>query len=762
MAWSMKMLTELDNFDTAWEHLRKIHLSELALLRSQMMTPNHVSGPWPQRSTGGCTSAEDHKQPTPGNGHLSAKEVDNMDLPASSIVQIERVPIAEAERCSQIGALGQGARTSRIQQLFPDLRIDAPENRYSQLKQQLAKQQDTWKTSSSLVDSPTPEPVRIRSQGSFDPQQDALTLRQTSSHSITSPSVTNVPDSAKFVALGVWQLSADSERPSLCTTPKLVPRCRGGPFARRSDMEEEPEDTKQQKANNAQRHCCHWRPMLVSPPDAVWKLVWDCVGMLLISWDMIMIPLQAFELPQSIFLNLMSWLITLFWTADILVSLRVGFYDRGMVIMDIRRIWKRYMMTWWPFDAVVVGVDWALIVGSASSELDVGRLGRVARVIRAIRVIRLLRLLKLKKIIADLQERIYSEYCFVLLTVFKLLVFILVMNHFIACLWYFLGSNVRGWVDKNLSNDTSAGYAYSTALHWSLTQFTPASMDVNPCNTWERLFAILVLIFALVTFSSFVSNITNSMTSLRNLSSEDAKQLWLIRRFLQQHKIQRSLSFRIINYLEFTCQAKKNRVQERDVQLLGNLSEPLRDELQYELKASCMSAHPFFCHMCTRMTVLMHRICRNAIRLHNFAAGDVLFDAGESASRMLFHVSGTLLYTPREGEYLEPPIRPGEWLVEPVLWTAWRHAGQLAADSECSLISLDSQQFASLATANSTIWELASQYAQFFINFLNSFKHIELTDVLRCESFYQEAMDSIMDKNTTSPAGLNAWFTTAL
>lgn len=33
---------------------------------------------------------------------------------------------------------------------------------------------------------------------------------------------------------------------------------------------------------------------------------------------------------------------------------------------------------------------------------------------------------------------------------------------------------------------------YLTSLHWSLTQFTPASMDVSARNEWERVMSILV------------------------------------------------------------------------------------------------------------------------------------------------------------------------------------------------------------------------------------------------------------------------------
>merc|ERR1719491_32015 len=106
----------------------------------------------------------------------------------------------------------------------------------------------------------------------------------------------------------------------------------------------------------------------------------------------------------------------------------------------------------------------------------------------------------------------------------KTLVFIVIINHYIACIWYMVGSGhfaSSAWTTKFLVNYPGEfPYAYATALHWSLTQFTPASMEVVPENTVERVFCVMVLVFAMVTFSSFISSITNAMTQLRNLNSD--------------------------------------------------------------------------------------------------------------------------------------------------------------------------------------------------------------------------------------------------
>merc|ERR1712072_764529 len=97
--------------------------------------------------------------------------------------------------------------------------------------------------------------------------------------------------------------------------------------------------------------------------------------------------------------------------------------------------------------------------------------------------------------------------------------------------------------------DAHFSYLYTTALHWSMTQFTPAGMEVHAHNQKERVYSIFVLLFAMITFSSFVSSITSSMTHLRKLKSEPAKQETILRRYFAENKISAELGQRIWKFL---------------------------------------------------------------------------------------------------------------------------------------------------------------------------------------------------------------------
>merc|ERR1712032_674460 len=109
-------------------------------------------------------------------------------------------------------------------------------------------------------------------------------------------------------------------------------------------------------------------------------------------------------------------------------------------------------------------------------------------------------------------EFIYTEQVKLLLRLVKLVILILFLNHYIACLWYAMAiwtNDSVTWLDRYVLTvdgleSHSGVLLYFTSLHWSLTQFTPATMDVAPTNATERAFAVFIVLFALMCFSSFV------------------------------------------------------------------------------------------------------------------------------------------------------------------------------------------------------------------------------------------------------------------
>ena len=92
----------------------------------------------------------------------------------------------------------------------------------------------------------------------------------------------------------------------------------------------------------------------------------------------------------------------------------------------------------------------------------------------------------------------------------------------------------------------------------------------------ERSFAIGVLLFALLVFSSFVASLTGATTSLRKITGRHSSQLWLLRKFLRQRQVSLDLQVRINRYINvvLTMAEKSVQYQEPWISVHGKGLEP--------------------------------------------------------------------------------------------------------------------------------------------------------------------------------------------
>eukprot|EP00439_Symbiodinium_sp_Y106_P075153 s2320_g14.t2 len=480
------------------------------------------------------------------------------------------------------------------------------------------------------------------------------------------------------------------------------------------------------------------KPGIISP-SGTYRMFWDLLGLLLILYDTVTIPLQVFEISRDQWSVTMDWVTLFFWTLDMFQSFFTGYFQEGVKVMDPRRIVRNYLKSWFWLDLLVVGPEWFTSMSPDAFGLDGVGIGRILRLGRAMRVLRLLRLFKLRRIVDALLELVESEYAFTIINLLKLLFAVLVLNHVIACVWYLVGKTAANmgqysWFEMSGHYPNDSIYMYFTSLHWSLTQFTPASMNVSAANTMERIMSICVLFFAMVAFSSIVGHITASMSHLQNLRGAQMKQFWMLRRYLKQRCIRRDLQLRITKFLEYKTQKEHDLVHSSSVVILDQLSEPLRKELSYEIMIQWLMSHPFFEVLSSKMPVIMHRLCHLALTEIALASSDVVFTAGHEGKQMLFVKHGELEYMRLGREVLDPPLLQKDWFVEAALWVSWRHMGDCRVLSPGELIAISNDVFAKEMRLHHLPWSFCKMYAIRFCEKLNAIEPKDLSDVLREET----------------------------
>ncbi|CAE8682109.1 unnamed protein product [Polarella glacialis] len=318
----------------------------------------------------------------------------------------------------------------------------------------------------------------------------------------------------------------------------------------------------------------------------------------------------------------------------------------------------------------------------------------------------------------------------ILVRVLKLLVFIMLINHLIACSWYAVGINdlerEDTWVKANDLKGKGTVYAYTTALHWSITQFTPASMEVVPMNELERSFTIVVIVSAMVIFSSFISTITNAMTQLRNLNSERNAELVKLRCFFSDHKVSASLVARISSCIHQSNKLTGSRVHSEGVSILELLPVSLKCDLAEEVFAPTLCAHPFILTWSEYYSRESKRLFL-AARSSSLGAKHELFNTGQVAESMYFLSSGAMVYV--RGDTRPARVSPGQWLAEPAFWIKWKHVGHASSTGKnCELVSLHCETAIRILSQDASTISGARRYAKTFAAYFDK-QFDQLSDV---------------------------------
>lgn len=511
----------------------------------------------------------------------------------------------------------------------------------------------------------------------------------------------------------------------------------------------------------------HCRGLILAPSSRS-RLFWDLVGLVALTYDMVRVPLQAFPMKRTTFDDSMDWITRVFWTLDMPASLFVGFYRKGELIKHWYPIVKHYLCTWFTLDAGLIASDWLtfyLEKGNGSSNSN--NYIRMIRFARFGRLLRLIRLFKLQRILQGFEDLIDTEALSIYLRMLKPMIFISCLNHILACAWFGIGTSdnyQERWVKAHEWEEANIPYLYLTSLHWSLSQFTVGNMDVHPHNTTERLFTVAVMMLGLSSFSSLLGGISNAVTQLRELKTDETRQLWLLRRYLKDYGISQKLSVRIFKYCDYAWRERRKKVQEQEVFLLQLLTHQLRDELNCEIQLPHLELHPLFAKMARLRSSTMDRICSKSLVNHHLACSDYVYQAGDPGTRMVFLIDGDLLYTQLQAcqeadgrsdstfeEKFMMNIETGMWTSEATLWTPWVQMGDLRASRECRLVCLEAANFCELMLQMQTMaWQLAKCYAARFIRFLNQSER--LSDILQLEFHPSQVLAAMIEEITLEAA----------
>jgi len=297
-----------------------------------------------------------------------------------------------------------------------------------------------------------------------------------------------------------------------------------------------------------------------------------------------------------------------------------------------------------------------------------------------------------------IQSRL-SESNRLILRVTSLVFGILYLNHFVACMWYIVGTQapsdtgLRWTLDVPQLGDfesMTTSYQYTTTLHWSVSQMTLGAIEITCQNTAERISNVTCLIFGLLFGSTLVSSLSATMVEFQMMRNGIRQRMRILRQYLRDNQVGVGVSLRVQKQVSERLSAKQS-VTAKDVAVLDLLTLSLRAELRFEVFKMHIQCHPLFRMWGTFDENFLRRLCNAGLDFVFLRTGDELFVPGVAQDEAYMVVKGKLRYTMEPESLLVQQrtleyVSEQQWLSEAALWSYWIHVGTAEAAAQSQLL----------------------------------------------------------------------------
>lgn len=488
-------------------------------------------------------------------------------------------------------------------------------------------------------------------------------------------------------------------------------------------------------------------------PQSSVALSWQLASLMVIMWDLIMIPLQQFELGSvDKQLDVVGYITSAYWFCDLILNFFKGHeLDNGLIEMRLASIAKHYARSWLLPDLVIVGADFFIIAVSleaSSGSSSAVRSTRIMRTPRLLRLVRLLRVHRIKKAFIVVANKISNMYVLLCARVFSGLLLLLLVNHFIACAWIALGQaefEGRSWIKElPVAEELEISEIYISALHWSITQFMPATNDIAPNNGIERLFTVVVIMFAMGVFSSFISSITNAVNSLREVRNEQIRRETILRKFFSERNLSTDLFLTIQDFCQ-KADVSTDKIQEQQVELLRETPESIQIRLHAEMFMPALTSAKWLVDPARNLdnqllSCLCHFSMAERICQPQF---EVFIPDGEVCSKVIVPLNSNLSYSLEGQNYDTVPA--WTWVCEYALWATWKHCGALVSHRTSRYIEVSVEEFCNqVSRSGGPLYEYLQTFGVLLVGVLEAMidDGVPLTD-LPCDD---DTIDNLTDR----------------
>lgn len=479
-------------------------------------------------------------------------------------------------------------------------------------------------------------------------------------------------------------------------------------------------------------------------PQSLERCFWDLLSCLCMAYDLVTLPMMVFNVENSEVMKGIGWFSVIFWTLDLLMSTRTGFFDGVELQMEPVKVAVHYGKTFLVPDLLIVSLEWIVRLTEDLQLMRQSGLGRITKGMRIFRVVRLLRLSLLAK---KIETSLTSAFWRLFFSMWKMGCLLFFAVHTLTCGWYGIGTAFEGWAVPYEHETLMAKYL--EACRWTLSQINGRTDQEKDRNSHEKLYTCGVGIFTIMFMSFFVSSVTTHMVELQGMLNQKNQYTRLLNAFLDRHR----LSWGVVLLAREHAKRLESMQNEKEDEscILSMLPKHLQHEVLYELRSPILMAHPLFKYL-KEFGRAMYHVASMSTKPMQARSTEIVFEKGDPCYQMMFILQGSFRYSldislkkkmvravenpqPEElakqrssrrnklarvestwtlGSIGGEELKDGSWICEAALWIQWTHQGELLAAADGTMLAVARDSFIKVLENYGEARALASMYARCF------------------------------------------------
>ncbi|MDE5068061.1 MAG: ion transporter [Trichodesmium sp. St16_bin4-tuft] len=321
-------------------------------------------------------------------------------------------------------------------------------------------------------------------------------------------------------------------------------------------------------------------------PDSKFIRLWEILIVFITVYNAFLIPFRiSFEKRLYGIWILLDLIGDVILIADIFLRFHLGYFEHGEYIEDKKKIAQRY------FYKLLRRHLIASFPGDLIARI---LLPNSLFIIGLCRCPRLLRLPQFYRIFNRWETNINIEPT--LIRMCKLIIFIALITHWVACGWFLIGSWESNFGESWLINKSlkSVGIRtqYINCLYWAITTLTTVGYgDITPTTEIEIIFTLMVMFLGISMYAYTIGNVSSLISNLDAAQARYREKLHQIKTYMRENKISPKLQKKIRDYYQYKWIENRDI---RDYYIVEELPHPLKTKLALQLHKEVIEKVPIF------------------------------------------------------------------------------------------------------------------------------------------------------------------------